>query len=247
MSKNPKQPSTTAPTERRARTLAKAASAVTVMVLMASFVVSCTTKSVTAPRAASKGTVFVPEAPLPLTTDQPSVQVDPQVAAAIHTTLFGWARAMNANDVADELSFYGYKLDRYFLVRNVTRDFVARDKKEFYRRGRRMIDYHIDNVSLDQQLPGGAIVSLVKHWEISNSVGTKSGQTRSRLWLTREQAGWLITGEQDLLGTTEQSHPQPPVPSSIAAALSSRPVGADATVAPPTTQDDACKIYPSLC
>jgi hypothetical protein len=34
-----------------------------------------------------------------------------------------------------------------FLVRNVTSDFVARGKEEFYRRGRRLIDYHIDNVS----------------------------------------------------------------------------------------------------
>jgi hypothetical protein len=34
-----------------------------------------------------------------------------------------------------------------FIVRNVTSDFVARDKEEFYRRGRRIIDYHIDNVS----------------------------------------------------------------------------------------------------
>ena len=39
------------------------------------------------------------------------------------------------------------ELNRYFLVRNVTSDFVARDKEEFYRRGRRIIDYHIDNVS----------------------------------------------------------------------------------------------------
>ena len=34
-----------------------------------------------------------------------------------------------------------------FIVRNVTSDLVARDKEEFYRRGRRIIDYHIDNVS----------------------------------------------------------------------------------------------------
>jgi hypothetical protein len=39
------------------------------------------------------------------------------------------------------------ELNRHFLVRNVTSDFVARDKEEFYRRGRRLIDYHIDNVS----------------------------------------------------------------------------------------------------
>ena len=39
------------------------------------------------------------------------------------------------------------ELNRRFLIRNVTSDFVARDKEEFYRRGRRIIDYHIDNVS----------------------------------------------------------------------------------------------------
>jgi hypothetical protein len=39
------------------------------------------------------------------------------------------------------------ELNRHFLVRNVTSDVVARDKEEFYRRGRRIIDYHIDNVS----------------------------------------------------------------------------------------------------
>jgi hypothetical protein len=39
------------------------------------------------------------------------------------------------------------ELNRHFLVRNVTSDFVARDKEEFYRRGRRIIDYHIDDVS----------------------------------------------------------------------------------------------------
>ena len=39
------------------------------------------------------------------------------------------------------------ELNRRFFVRNVTSDFVARDKEEFYRRGRRIIDYHIDNVS----------------------------------------------------------------------------------------------------
>jgi hypothetical protein len=242
-----KQPSTTAPTDRRGRTLAKVVSTVTLMVFIASLVVACTTKSVPAPNVASKSPLFVPEAPVLLTSNQPATRVDPEDAAAIDTTLFAWARAMKDNDVADELSFYDYKLDRYFLVRNVTRDFVARDKKEFYRRGRRMIDYHIDNVSLDQQLPSGAIVSLVKHWEISDSEGTKSGQTRSRLWLTHEQARWLITGEQDLLGTTEQLHPQPSIPSSIGAALSPRPVGSDVTVAPPTTQDEACRLYPSLC
>ena len=34
-----------------------------------------------------------------------------------------------------------------FIVRDVTSDLVARDKEEFYRRGRRLIDYHINNVS----------------------------------------------------------------------------------------------------
>ena len=207
-----------------------------ILVVIGLIVVASGTKPAATPAPASRSALPVPAAEAPSGLNRLAPQVVPDVTAEVETTLAGWAKAMKANDVKDELSFYSDQLDRYFLARNVTKDFVSRDKEEFYRRHRRIIDYHIDYISVDQQASGTAIVSLVKHWEISDPSGTKSGQTTSRLWLTRKQTRWLITGEQDLLVP-------PPIPSSNGPAA----VNSDSSMVSPTTQDDACKLYPSLC
>ena len=81
-----------------------------------------------------------------------------QGVAQIQTMLNDWATAMNGNNLAATLGFYSDNLDRYFLARNVTRDFVASDKEQFYRKGRRLIDFHIDNVSIDLHGPNEATV-----------------------------------------------------------------------------------------
>ncbi len=116
----------------------------------------------------------------------------------IQRTLAGWAKATNDNDVASELHFYSREMDRYFLARNVTTSFVAQDKQKFYRRGKRITSYRIDTIQISQQSPSEATVSLVKHWTISEGYQAKSGETRSRLWLTRNSDEWKISGEQDL-------------------------------------------------
>jgi hypothetical protein len=120
------------------------------------------------------------------------------VEAKVQGTLSGWANAIKANDSATELGYYGEALDRYFLRRSVSKDFVAQDKQQFYRAGKRFIDYRIDQVAINQASPESVTVSLVKHWQISSGAVIENGETRSRLWLTREQADWKITGEQDL-------------------------------------------------
>ena len=97
-----------------------------------------------------------------------------------------------------EVTFYSDKVDRYFLLRNVTNDFVAQDKEKFYQKGKSFVDYHIDTVSVDRQSSQDATVSFVKHWTISDGDRTESGQTRSRLALIRVNAQWVISGEQDL-------------------------------------------------
>jgi hypothetical protein len=123
----------------------------------------------------------------------------------IQSTLDGWAKAINDNNVTLEMRYYGDRLDRYFLARDVTQDFVAQDKAQFYRKGKRFLDYHVENVIVDQQSPEKATVSLVKRWTISDGFGTKSGEIRSRLWLTRDAGHWTITGEQDLLKSATHS------------------------------------------
>ena len=119
--------------------------------------------------------------------------------ADIQNTLNDWAKAMNNNDVTSQLRYYSDRLDRYFLARNVTQEFVAQDKARFYRKGNHIVAFHIGNVTVDKQSAQQAAVSLVKHWQIFTGSGTKSGETRSRLWLTRRGNQWTITGEQDLI------------------------------------------------
>jgi ketosteroid isomerase-like protein/ribosomal protein L40E len=119
--------------------------------------------------------------------------------ADIQNTLNDWAKAMNNNDVTLQLRYYSDRLDRYFLARNVTQEFVAQDKARFYRKGNHIVAFHIGNVTVDKQSGQQAAVSLIKRWEIFTGLGTKSGETRSRLWLTRRGNQWTITGEQDLL------------------------------------------------
>jgi hypothetical protein len=118
--------------------------------------------------------------------------------ADIQKTLNDWAKAMNSNDVALQMRYYSNRLDRYFRARNVTQKFVVQDKARFYGKGNHIVAFHIGNVTVDKQSARQAAVSLIKHWEIFNGSGTKSGETRSRLWLTRRGNRWIITGEQDL-------------------------------------------------
>ena len=132
----------------------------------------------------------------PADTTKEVTQVD---ASDVRQTLAGWAQATNDNDVDREMSFYGDGLDRYFLARNVTREFIREDKQRLYSKGERFTSYQIDNVSIDQSSPDQAVASLTKHWNVMDAGGnTQTSQTNSRLWLRREQARWVITGEQDL-------------------------------------------------
>jgi ketosteroid isomerase-like protein len=123
--------------------------------------------------------------------------------ADIQNTLNGWAKAMNNNDVTLQMRYYSDRLDRYFLARDVSQEFVVQDKARFYRKGNHIVAFHIANVTVDKQSAQQAAVSLTKHWEIFTALGTKSGETRSRLWLARRGEQWIITGEQDLI------NPQP--------------------------------------
>ena len=119
--------------------------------------------------------------------------------ADIQKTLNDWAKAMNNNDVTLQMRYYSDRLDRYFLARNVTQKFVLKDKARFYRKGNRIVAFHIANVTVDKQSAQQADVSLTKHWELFTALGTRSGETRSRLWLARRGNHWIITGEQDLI------------------------------------------------
>ncbi len=122
-------------------------------------------------------------------------------AASIGRTLDGWAYAMAHNSPAEISSFYGDRLDRYFLARNVSNSFVHQDKAAFLRSGRSLFRFRLDQVHIVDAQPGRVEVSAVKQWIILDraKTGGRIGATHSRIWLSNINGTWKITGEQDLL------------------------------------------------
>lgn len=114
-------------------------------------------------------------------------------------TLLDWASAASNNDVVTETSFYAPRLKRYFLQRNVSREYVGNDKRAYRERGNVMQSLKISDLSFQFSSDAEAIVSLSKTWSVLGPSQREEVHTgRSRLWLRRTPGGWKIVGEQDL-------------------------------------------------
>jgi uncharacterized RDD family membrane protein YckC len=120
--------------------------------------------------------------------------------SAVIATISGWASAEAQNNPASTASYYAEQVDRYFLQRNVTREFVQADKQSFLDSGKRLQNFRVDDLQFESSSPEVATVVLIKYWVVLNAGGTSvsQGSTRSRLWLEQTPDGWKITGEQDL-------------------------------------------------
>ena len=117
----------------------------------------------------------------------------------ITQTLSGWKSAMASNNSETQAAFYAENVDKYFLRRNVTRDYVRSDKQAFLNAGRRLQSFNMSDIGI-QVTSSGALVSLTKSWVLLDPTSTaaKARTTRSRLWLKATPGGWKISGEQDL-------------------------------------------------
>ena len=122
-----------------------------------------------------------------------------QAEADITRTLGSWAQAFVNNDPAAEASFYAPAVDRYFLRRNVSRDYVLKDKQSYRDRGNRIQHFTVTGLDFQFQSPASAVVTFTKSWSVTGPQQTGyPHSTRSRVWMTRLPEGWRITGEQDL-------------------------------------------------
>jgi uncharacterized RDD family membrane protein YckC len=127
-------------------------------------------------------------------------QQDTEIQAKISTMLTHWAAAIEANDPSTAASYYGETVSRYFLARNVTRADVLQNKEASLEKGMRFVSFGLEQINFDQISSAAAIVSLVKSYQVINPDTSSTGATvHSRLWLENTDAGWKITGEQDLL------------------------------------------------
>jgi hypothetical protein len=121
------------------------------------------------------------------------------VESEVTSTISRWAAAASHNDVEAETSFYAPKLDRYFLQRNVSREYVRKDKRAYRDRGNVIKTFKVSDLNFERSSDQDAIVLLSKSWSVLGPSQTGDLHTgRSRLWLRRTPEGWRITGEQDL-------------------------------------------------
>lgn len=127
------------------------------------------------------------------------------VQSEITETLSMWAAEQAQNDAVKTADYYAEHVDRYFLQRKVTREFVEADKEAFLNTGKRIQNFAIGNLQFEAISPTAATVILTKSWAIFNpeEATTAQGSTRSRVWLKRTVEGWKIDGEQDLKPTKE--------------------------------------------
>jgi hypothetical protein len=122
-----------------------------------------------------------------------------QAEADISNLLAAWASASAHNDPATESTFYAPTVDRYFLQRNVSREFIRNDKQAYRDRGNRMQRFTVSDLNFQFPSPSSAVVSFTKTWSVLGPMQTGFlHSSRSRVWLTRLPEGWRITGEQDL-------------------------------------------------
>ena len=128
----------------------------------------------------------------------PGTTLDPRIG--VDQTLTGWARAMAHNDPSEISGYYADHLDRYFLVRDVSNRFVHQDKAAFFRSGKSLFRFRLDQVRMVRAEPGRVEVAAVKEWILLDRArtGGRIGSTQSRIWLSQINGAWKITGEQDL-------------------------------------------------
>lgn len=136
----------------------------------------------------------------PLRASPVSTVAAPDPAREVEHFLTNWSSA-EADAGARQIGyFYAEDVNRYFLRRNVTRDYVVADHQAYLDRGRRARFFHVTNLRFDTLSANAASLSVVKTWDEVSRDETSATQksTRSRLWLQRFPEGWKIVGEQDL-------------------------------------------------
>ena len=109
-----------------------------------------------------------------------------------------WVGAVRQRNTAALATLYAPKVDRFYRARNVSRDFVRRERQRDFQRAGTIRRYEITDVETRLQDPGEALVTFNRLWDFTRGP-RRSGKTRTQLTLRKLDDAWLITGERDLL------------------------------------------------
>jgi serine/threonine protein kinase len=136
--------------------------------------------------------------PRPSPTRSPS-PVDPAtVRSEVTEAVNRWVETTISRNIDDHMSTYAQTLETYYNARNVPASRVRED------RSRAFASYDVINIEISnlRVVPEGsagdrATATFDKTWNFQGA-RRSSGSVQQRLWLTKVNNRWVITGERDL-------------------------------------------------
>lgn len=120
------------------------------------------------------------------------------VKSQVTDVLNGWASASRAHDLNKHMSYYATTLDTYYQASNVSSQRVRSDRSRAYNIYT-TLDIELSDIKITPD-PSGATASATfdKTWTFEGVAKYSSGSVHQKIWLTKIDGRWLITGEKDL-------------------------------------------------
>lgn len=108
-----------------------------------------------------------------------------------------WIKANNARDIDKQISFYGPRLLFYYRARNVSREFVQRDKSRMYDRAE-LIDVRAGAPEITLDRDGKtATMRFRKQYIVKMNGSERYGEVLQEMRWQLTDDGWRIIGERD--------------------------------------------------
>lgn len=119
-----------------------------------------------------------------------------EAAPEVSLALGNWRDALLSDDADRIANCYGDQVERYFLQKNVDRNFVRNDVQQRLSRGARITSLNLSSVSMTVT-QGVADVSFYKNMTTDTAGTTLHVSSRSSLHLMQENGAWKIVFERD--------------------------------------------------
>jgi ketosteroid isomerase-like protein len=150
------------------------------------------------PSAASRESdpLIPPEDELkPAPTEASSATATDQTA--IQGLIYRWAAATRAGDADAQSAFYAPRVDVFYRARNVSRDWIRRNRDEALRKAGDIRTFKVSNLHMQQPTWDRAVVTFDKEWDFAGRKRDR-GKVRGELVLLKRNGEWYISSERDV-------------------------------------------------
>ncbi|MFN2634705.1 MAG: hypothetical protein ABR610_14920 [Thermoanaerobaculia bacterium] len=116
--------------------------------------------------------------------------------SGLRDALDAWIDSTNARDLSGHMRFYQPRVNTFYLQRNVSRDFVRREKARLFDGG--PVSVAAGEPEIDPSPDGRtATVRFRKRYAVAGGQGEKRGEVLQEMQWIRTPEGWRIAGERD--------------------------------------------------